>query len=388
MRIALVTHAFPPQGISGIGRYVEDLAEGLAGMEHDVVVAVSKSGDDRTERRSGHVVSWIPDIPESGTFPFLRLLRLSSRIHERLRAFHGDRPFDVVEAPNTWAGGLLPFRLGLPGKPLRVTRLSTPRAWFQRTTPWLPRLTEWLEYFQVASSDLVISNTRENLELSRALYPLEGRQTDIVYHGIPDPGPPPPPRTSTNEPSVLYVGRMEHRKGFDVLVGAWPSVFEEFPQAKLHVVGEDLPGPGGAPSYFEWSIRSLTAAQRERIHFHGETDDMTRNRLFTESDIVVVPSRYESFGLVLLEAMIREKPVVASATGGMKEIVEHAKTGLLVTPESSEELAAGIISLLSDAPLRLRMGAQARSRVLERYTVDQMATASVEAYRQAIALGK
>jgi len=384
MRIALLTHAFPPHGLSGIGRYVEDLAGGLARLGHEVVVfAVYKNEQEISENRSGYRIEWLPDVGNSSSLPFWRLLRLTFRLNSKLKELHRNHAFDVIEAPNTWAPALAVFWGELRRHTLRVTRLSTPRAWFEQRVPWLPRLTEWLEYLQVAASDLVISNTRENLELSRRLYPIQNKITHVVYHGIPDPGP---PSIIHNQrpPSILFIGRMEPRKGFDVLAEAWPRVLDAFPTAVLHAVGEDLPGPLDEASFFEWATRGLTKKQQSQIRYHGKVDDDHRNQLLSSADIVVVPSRYESFGLVILEAMAREKPVVASAAGGMVEIVEDGITGLLVQPEAPGELGDAIVSLLSDDSRCCSMGKKARERMLAHFTVERMTRASLASYRKAI----
>ncbi len=381
MRIALITHPFPPEGISGIGRYIEDLAGGLADLGHQVVVfAVSRDSAKNNEHRSGYEIEWIKDVAESGLTPFLRLLHLSTRIHYRLKTLHAIEPFHVIEAPNTWAAGLINFAAGLPGKPLRVTRLSTPRAWFRRANRWIPRMTEWLESLQIRYSDLVISNTRENLVIARKVYPLAGRRTLVIHHGIDSPvltGT----ATGDTGPVVLYIGRMEHRKGFDLLARAWKTVLERHPNATLEVIGQDLPAPDGSPSYFNWALRSLTDMQKEKIHYHGDASDDIRDKLLMKCRLVAIPSRYESFGIVLLEAMVRERPVVAFAVGGIPEIVDHERTGILAVPESPVELAEAICKLLSRPDLCQNMGEAARSHVLNNFSIRRMAKASVTAYR-------
>lgn len=384
MRIALLTHAFPPHGLSGIGRYVEDLAGGLAGLGHEVVVlAIYEKDHEAIEERSGYRIVWLPDVRNSSTLPFWRLLRLAHRLSKKLKTLHRHQPFDIIEAPNTWAPALAVFWSETRRHTLRVTRLSTPRAWFEHRLPWLPRLTEWLEHMQVAASDLVISNTQENLALSRRLYPIRNKLTHVVYHGIPDPGPPSIAH-DRRTPSVLYIGRMEHRKGFDVLADAWPRVLDAFPKAVLHAVGEDLPGPRNEASYFQWSVRGLTRKQQEQIRYHGKVDNDYRNHLLSNASLVVVPSRYESFGLVILEAMARERPVIASAVGGMPEIIKDGVNGLLVQPEAAKELSQAIVSLLSDGARSRRMGEKGRERMLAYFTVERMALASLAVYREAI----
>ncbi len=157
-------------------------------------------------------------------------------------------------------------------------------------------------------------------------------------------------------------GRFEAGKGIDVLVRAVAMT----PDVNLVLVGK---------GECERALRSLVdeLGVAERVHFVGWTDDA---RSFVAAfDVLVVPSRIEAFGLVALEAMLAARPVIASAVGGLPEVVEDSRTGLLVPPDDPEALASALGALVADGPRRARMGRQGRDRALEHFSLRAMAQA-------------
>jgi glycosyltransferase involved in cell wall biosynthesis len=189
--------------------------------------------------------------------------------------------------------------------------------------------------------------------------------------------------------TVLYVGRLEKRKGILDLFEAIPQVLAQVPDARFVIAGADNSQHDGFqartgldyPTFF----RQHHAGAGERVEFLGFVDEATLQALYQCCDLFVAPSLYESFGLIYLEAMNYGKPVVACRAGGVPEVVEDGTTGLLVDPASPDALAEAITSLLS-SPVRLHdMGLAGRARLLERFTYRQMARGFEEAYRHVIA---
>jgi glycosyltransferase involved in cell wall biosynthesis len=166
---------------------------------------------------------------------------------------------------------------------------------------------------------------------------------------------------------VGAVGRFEHSKGFDVLIRAIAAV----PNVDLVLIGD---GDGEA------ALRALIAelGVDPRVHLPGWSDQP--RSLMAGFDLVVVPSRAEAFGLVAVEAMLASRPVVASDVGGLPEVVEHSRTGLLVPPDDPDALSSAIRTLLDDAPRREEMGARGRERALEHFSVVTMTEAYESLY--------
>ena len=142
---------------------------------------------------------------------------------------------------------------------------------------------------------------------------------------------------------VGVVARLEPEKGHPTLIEAWPKVLRAVPDAYLLIVGE-----GSRREALEAQARELKIAHR--VIFTGRRDDVPA--VTAALDVAVLPSYREAQGLSILEAMALSRPVVASNVGGIPEMIEDGRTGLLVEPHDADALAAGIIRLLKDHPLR------------------------------------
>ncbi len=177
------------------------------------------------------------------------------------------------------------------------------------------------------------------------------------------------------------MGRLEKRKGVDTLLACLPAVLDEFPGVSVVLAGrDDLPGEGGQTfrAAFEGSADGRRLAGR--VHFLGRVSDEQLARLYADCDIFVAPSRYESFGLILLEAMMFAKPVVGGDVGGVREIVTDGDSGLLVPPGDATALGEALRSLCRSPDLRHRLGQRARVVYEERFTIERMTRRTNEFY--------
>ena len=195
----------------------------------------------------------------------------------------------------------------------------------------------------------------------------------VVYNGIDSERWAPATAASSHGPGpiVLLVGRLMEGKGQTTLLRAAPTVLERFPAARFVLLGPDSDGEGAR-------LREL--ARRLGVDTALTIRDWMADprAVFEEADVVVLPSRSEGFGRVLVEAAFMAKPVVASRVGGIPEVVVDGETGLLIGPEDVPGLADALIALLGDGALRARLGTAARRRALERFTLNQH-VAGVEA---------
>jgi glycosyltransferase involved in cell wall biosynthesis len=178
-----------------------------------------------------------------------------------------------------------------------------------------------------------------------------------------------------SEVRILFVGRLENRKGFDVLVQAIPSVLKGNPNARFWIAGE---GNAADPAVRE--VNELARKNPGRIELFGWVNDARRDELYAGCDVFVAPSRYESFGLVYLEAMARGKACIACEAGGAGRIVIEGETGRLVPPGDGCALAAAIVDLARDRDKRIRMGALGRTRVETEFSVERMVERTLALY--------
>ncbi len=170
---------------------------------------------------------------------------------------------------------------------------------------------------------------------------------------------------------VGVVARLEPEKGHPTLLEAWPAVLRAVPDAYLLIVGE-----GSRRDALEAQARELRIAHR--VVFTGRRDDVPA--VTAALDVAVLPSYREAQGMVILEAMALSRPVVASAVGGIPEMIEDGVTGLLVPPHDAEALAGAIVRLLKNHPLADTLGRAGHDMVHDRFCIELMVNAIESIY--------
>jgi glycosyltransferase involved in cell wall biosynthesis len=184
----------------------------------------------------------------------------------------------------------------------------------------------------------------------------DGESFEIVHYGI-DPNGEPQPYAGA-ERRLLCVGRLIPIKGHIVLLRAFAEAKRELPDLRLDIAGR---GP------LEPALKALAQELgiAESVHFLGHVSPI--QGAIERSEVVVVPSMGEGFGMVALEAMERARPVIAAEIGGLGELVQDGETGLLVPPGEAEPLSEAIVRLAGDLELARRMGEAGRARALTRF---------------------
>lgn len=174
------------------------------------------------------------------------------------------------------------------------------------------------------------------------------------------------------EKIVLFVGRLVYEKGVHVLVNAVPKVLEKV-NAKFIIVGS---------GYMKEQVLNIVrnTKMEHKVLFAGFTDDATLLRLQRCADVSVVPSLFEPFGIVALEAMAARSPVVVSDTGGLSEIVDHDWTGVKVYPNNPESLAWGIVKVLTDENYKKNLVENAYKKILDKYDWEKIAQQTKKIY--------
>jgi glycosyltransferase involved in cell wall biosynthesis len=183
----------------------------------------------------------------------------------------------------------------------------------------------------------------------------------------------------------MVTSHVEHERAED-FVRAAARVANVEPAAHFWVVGDQHPTVvKDHATMMRSMLENLTEelGLKDRVHFLGYRTDMPR--VMSALDVFVLPARYKSFGLVLLEAMATEVPVVATAAGGVPEIVRHGESGFVVPPLDPRALATAMLSVLTNKEEALRMGRQGRRRVEQAFTTASMVDRTTELYRLLLA---
>jgi glycogen(starch) synthase len=175
------------------------------------------------------------------------------------------------------------------------------------------------------------------------------------------------------EKIVLFVGRLVYEKGVHVLVNAVPKVLEKA-NAKFIIVGN---------GYMKEQLSGLVKSRglAHKVLFTGFVDDETLRKLQRCADVSVVPSLFEPFGIVALEAMAARSPVVVSDTGGLSEIVEHDVSGVKVYVNDPDSLAWGINRVLTDNGFANWLRTNAFKKVQEKYNWDKIGQQTSNIFR-------
>lgn len=182
------------------------------------------------------------------------------------------------------------------------------------------------------------------------------------------------PDKSIKYPSILYVGRLHKIKGIDVLLNAVPKLMEKMQHLHIYITGS---GPE------EGNLKKLvkTLNIEENVKFLGFASNGQKYPYYKSADVCVFPSLYETFGIVLLEAMALGKPIVASNVGGIPFLVEHGKNGLLFDCGNVEDLAEKTRILLENKELREKMGKTGKEMV-KKFSWEIIAERTIAMYKE------
>lgn len=387
LRIALLTQTVPGQpNYGGIGRYTYDLARGLHERGHEVHILCRDEQSIHYESL-GFVIHGLPfaqTVPQplAGQCPILnKNLTYALAVERKLAELYAQGiEFDVVHASNWDAEAAALIREHIYPTALM---LVTPLAQVIQTEKW-PLNDDFsacvaLDRWQIEQADAVCVPSKGVLKSYQTLMGLEPEKLgnlQITPLGIiPETVKPKESKSQGSRPNkLLFVGRLEWRKGAHTLLTALPDLMPSFPDWECHLVGDDsLPYAEGNTFKQLFQQKHQEAPWLDRVFFHGVVPEAELHSHYQTCDLFVAPSLFESFGLIFQEAMQYGKAVVGCRTGGVPEVVAHGVEGLLVTPDSPHELCAALAQLMQDDGLRASMGKAGQQRIQERDNYRTMA---------------
>jgi len=393
LHILIISQEFPPHSFGGIGAYNQTLARELMQMGHEVTV-ISRGPRDctdvigpLTQIQVGFVENY-HYIPES---PMLsKNIAWAEKVAQIVQQIHCQHPISVVESALWDFEGIGVVMLRPELKVPLIVRLVTPLAIAIQMNGW--RMNEDLkrcmqmeqELIRCADQVIAISKNIQDTVVSsynltpdhRWLVQPLGVQPWPAYTNITNYGEL-PKDLKRGAIQILFVGRLESRKGIDVFINALKLVMPKEPSISVWIAGSDIEG------WKEKAGRILRGDIYSRVQFLGMVSEEKLQLLYANCDFLVFPSRYESFGLVPLEAMVHGKPVIAARVGAIPEVVLEGECGLLFEPDNYQELAQKILNILHDDHLRDQLAKGAKQRV-EVLSARNMAKASVNVYQSLV----
>ena len=410
LTIALISQSFPPNQEAGIARWSWMMALGLSKRGHKIHVITLAQSEPFTRYENGY---WIHAIHKDQTEAAAKLaaqksvpaglagwcVAVSQQV-EKLKGFG----LDVVSFPIWDVEGMM-----LLDKQNDIGVVMSLHTSYAMAKPFKP---EWsirplFEHFHVnkviAAETLLLKEVKYILANSQAIIDDLTRHYDVNFidrtvltpHGTFDPLS---EKKATNDSlfkqkikkssgksgglKILYVGRFELRKGFDIACAAFMKILNECEHIQISLIGDTL---------HEEAMQILTESnltdllQDERVNFHGMLTREELDSAYINNDVVLMPSRYESFGLVAIEAMAASTPVIALANGGLQEVIEHGKTGFLVEGSVNEiqQIVQHLIYLANNPEQLTLMKNNAREAFLKKFTIDQMVESAEKIYLSA-----
>ncbi len=390
-----------------MGTFTYNLAHSLSRLGHRVTV-ISYGSDSRSDRLDGSVR--VIRFPWEGRrFPLLRnslnSLRYSAGVsRELVRLIREEEP-DVIHVPEYRAEGFWFSMFGRSKIPM-VIRFSTPHwlVWEINFADGREKnrkpsfrdvdfaMMKYLERKVCRSASARISPSRDLAKLLQSHEKIS-LDTHVIQTGVDAqrffPGNVAALREEyglIGKKVILYVGRLEQRKGCHLIAQALPRVVRAFPDAVLVMIGQDTDSsPDGMTSMKEYVTRFLRDAGLLGHMIH--IDRLPHHRLpdfYALGDIFCAPSIYENFANVILEAMATGLPIVTTAQGGSLEAVEEGENGLLVPVNDVIALGNAIVQLLEDDQLRIAMANRNREKSIEQFGLERMAKGMVRVYESAI----
>jgi glycosyltransferase involved in cell wall biosynthesis len=395
--LVLVSRDYPPNHHGGVATFNKDLAEALA-RDGQIVHVVTQTKD--TEHVSFEHGVWIHKIAVETVRQSLRvklrnipqhLWDWSACAYREVCRLAQWESISCIEAP-IWDCEGIAFLMGHTW-PL-VTSLQTTLHFWLESNPRFRRDKRWMrdigrptldtEKKLMLGSDAIRSISRAIKTDLETAYDLRFDPRKIQIHPLGirphDVACPAPLPSETVD--VLFVGRLETRKGIDILFQAMEQVLAVNDTIRFTIIGNDtIVSDDGVMTYKERFLQSRCWQRwSSNIVFLGLADNETLRAAYQACDIFVAPSRFESFGLVFLEAMEFGKPVIGSDVGGIPEIIEHEKTGLLVDVGNAAQLGQAILRLAANEPLRQELGRRGKQLFEAKFTAASMARHSLPLY--------
>ncbi len=388
LSVCFVSQEYPPEtGWGGIGSYVYEMATALHKKGHMVVVLSRAVGQEYYRVQDGiHVYRVRIASPLSGTrllWRFQNYLGGGRRtIARKLAEIVETHRIDLIEAPEARAE-ILWYQFLYSRRPAIVVKMHSSR-WLvdrlcrDRLRLW-NRLEHCYEWLSIRRADLVTSCS--HALLTECVDYLPKRD----YRVVPNPIRMPKVIAPFSEyPEVVYTGRLEWRKGVQILRDVIPQVHQGAPAARFLLMGAELAGPNGLPMS-EYILGGLDDRSRDQVQFIGAVPREEVIARLRSRPVCVFPSLWENFPYACLEAMAQGCAVVGSRNGGMAEMIEDGVSGVLVDPNDASMIAEAIRGLLNSPDRRRRMGEKAHHRVKEYFGAERVAEQSVAIYREAMA---
>ena len=341
MKILMLTWEYPPRIVGGIARVVHDLSKRLIKDGHEVTVITYRDGNvPEYENDKGVEVYRVDNymIHPNNFIDWIMQLNFNM-IAKATEVINKEGGFDVIHAHDwlvTYAAKSLKQSFNLPMVATIHATESGRNSGIHDDTQRYINDTEWLLTYEATE---VIVNSNYMKGHVQGLFGLPFDKISVIPNGINLNNFTGIERdydfrrrfAMDNEKIILYVGRLVYEKGVQHLISAMPKILDHYHDSKLVIAGK-----GGMLDELKSQVDSMGLSNK--VYFTGYLNQKEVQKMYKCADVAVFPSTYEPFGIVALEAMLSERPVVVSDIGGLNEIVEHKVNGMKATVDGKTPL--------------------------------------------------
>ena len=387
MKILMLTWEYPPRIVGGIARVVNDLSKRLIKDGHDVTVITYKDGDAPYYELDKGVKVYRVDnfmINPNNFIDWVMQLNFNM-VAKAGEIIAKDGKFDVIHAHDwlvAYAAKTLKQAYNLPiVSTIHATEAGRNSGIRDNVQKYIND-TEWMLTYE--STEVIVNSNYMKGELQR-LFGLPFEKINVVpngvnlanYSGIERDYDFRRRYAMDNEKMILFMGRLVYEKGVQYLIGAMPKILQYYHDAKLVIAGK-----GGMIDELKAEVNALGLG--DKVCFAGYMNGKDVAKMYKAADISVFPSTYEPFGIVALEAMLAEVPIVVSDIGGLNEIVDHRENGMKTYAGNSNSIADSILELLFNPQLCANITKKAKAKVRSNYNWNKIAQDTHFTYQKAI----
>ncbi len=385
-RALMLSWEYPPRIIGGLARVVSSLSKELVDCGWDVHVITADHPDTAEYELDGRVNVYRVKTQTDTAPDFLNWVnRLNIGLLQYAMRLHRQDPFAIIHA-HDWmvTDAAWTMKTGFT-IPLVATIHATEAGRMHGIHTDLQRYIHQMEWRLTYESWHVIVNSRHMQSELQYHFALPENKIAVIPNGTDpehfqlnfDRQHLRNTLASPSERIVLYVGRLVTEKGVQVLLDAAPKVLAAYGETKFLIVGT---------GYYMDQLKQQAhdLGIENRVNFLGYVSDFELRKLYNVADVVCIPSLYEPFGIVALEAMAAKVPVVTSDAGGLGEFIEHMVTGITTYAGDSGSLSWGLLEVMRNPQLAQRISQKAYERVMQLYNWKVIAKQTAEVYSNVI----
>jgi glycosyltransferase involved in cell wall biosynthesis len=390
MKILMLSWEYPPRIVGGISRVVHDLAQTMAKKGHEVhVVTCSENNEPEFEKDKKVFVHRVHTYSINTTNFVDWVMQLNFSLLEKATKLASEEKFDIIHAHDwvvAYAAKTLKQAFSIP---LISTIHATEHGRNQGLHNDMQRYISSVEWLLTYESWRVICNSEYMKNETRYVFQLpedklkvinNGVQIDL-FDGIEKDYDYRRNFANDNEKIILFVGRLVQEKGVQILLDSVPKIVSRYNDVKFVIAGK-------GPLYDQLRNKADSMDISQKLYFTGYLSEENLMKLYKCADIAVFPSLYEPFGIVALEGMVANVPVVVTDTCGLGEIVEHCVDGMKAYTGNQDSLADCILSLLFDYELAEKVKANALKKVNSMYNWEKISDETLDTYKEVITLDK